>query len=158
MKRIILVGCAASGKDHMRKRLEEKGLKYAVSYTTRPPRVGEVDGKDYFFISPEAAAVMIEGGLFYEWVEFNGWIYGTTVKQILEDDVFIMTPMGLSHVKPEDRKESLVFFFDIAEEIRVERLKKRDMPGDSIPRRIEADRIDFKDFTDWDIRITNPDF
>ena len=82
MKRIILVGCAASGKDHMRKRLEEKGLKYAVSYTTRPPRVGEVDGKDYFFISPEAAAVMIEGGLFYEWVEFNGWIYGTTVKQI----------------------------------------------------------------------------
>ena len=66
--------------------------------------------------------------------------------------------MGLSHVKPEDRKESLVFFFDIAEEIRVERLKKRDMPGDSIPRRIEADRIDFKDFTDWDIRITNPDF
>jgi guanylate kinase len=158
MIRIILVGRAASGKDHMRKRLEEKGLKYAISYTTRPPRDGEVDGKDYFFISPEAAQIMIEEGLFYEWVEFNGWIYGTTVRQMLEDDVFIMTPHGLSHVKPEDRKTSLVFFFDIPEEIRIERLKQRDMPGDSLERRIEADRADFENFTDWDIRITNPNF
>jgi len=48
-KRTVLVGKAASGKDHFRKVLENKGFKYAVSYTTRPPRTGEVEGKDYFF-------------------------------------------------------------------------------------------------------------
>ena len=48
MKRIILVGKAASGKDHARKVLEAYGAKYAVSYTTRPPRENEVDAKDYF--------------------------------------------------------------------------------------------------------------
>jgi len=158
LQRIILVGCAASGKDHMRKRLEEKGLKYAVSYTTRPPREGEVDGKDYFFLSTEEATRMIDSAEFYEWVEFNGWIYGTTVEQMKNDDVFIMTPKGLSHVKPEDRKNSLVFYFDIDEEVRTERLMKRDMPGDTLARRIEADKADFEGFTDYDVRIANPNF
>ena len=48
--RIILCGKAASGKDHLRKILEGRGFKYGVSYTTRPPRKGEIDGKDYFFL------------------------------------------------------------------------------------------------------------
>ena len=48
-KRIILVGKAASGKDHLRKKFESRGFKYAVTYTTRPPREGEIDGKDYLF-------------------------------------------------------------------------------------------------------------
>jgi guanylate kinase len=158
MKRFILVGCAASGKDHMRKRFEEKGLKYAVSYTTRPPREGEVNGKDYFFISDEEASRMIAANEFYEWVQFNGWIYGTTVEQMSHDDIFIMTPKGLSHVKPEDRKESIVLYFDIAEQIRKERLAARHMPGDTLARRIEADRLDFENFIDYDIRIANSNF
>jgi hypothetical protein len=50
--RIILCGKAASGKDHLRKILEGRGFKYGVSYTTRPPRQGEIDGKDYLFVDP----------------------------------------------------------------------------------------------------------
>ncbi len=50
-KRIILVGKAASGKDHLRRKYESRGFKYAVTYTTRPPIEGEVNGKDYFFIT-----------------------------------------------------------------------------------------------------------
>ena len=64
-KRIILVGKAASGKDHLRKRFESRGFKYAVSYTTRPPREGEIDGKDYIFLTDEEAKVLIESGFFY---------------------------------------------------------------------------------------------
>ena len=72
--RIILVGRGASGKDHMRKTLEKRGYRYAVSYTTRPPRAGEINGKDYFFIQPPDAQDMIDRGEFYEWVAFNNWI------------------------------------------------------------------------------------
>ena len=157
-KRIILVGRAASGKDHLRKTLEARGFKYAVSYTTRPPREGEVDGKDYFFLTKEEATRMIERGEFYEWVEFNGWIYGTSNDQFYNDDVFIMTPTGISHISEEGRKNSFVIFLDISEEIRRERMLSRHMPGDSVERRLEADRKDFETFTNYDIKITDPNF
>ena len=157
-KRVILVGRAASGKDYIRKKFENRGFKYAVSYTTRPPRDGEIDGQDYIFISPEKAQAMIKNDEFYEYVEFNGWIYGTTVDQFEEDDVFIMTPSGLAHVDEDSRKKSFVIFIDIDEAVRRKRMMERDMPGDSVERRIEADRKDFENFTNYDIRITNHDF
>lgn len=157
-KRIILVGRAASGKDFIRKKLEGQGFKYAVSYTTRPPRPGEVDGKDYIFLTPATAQDMIDRGDFYEWVIFNSWVYGTTTEQFYNDDVFIMTPSGLAHLSDEDRKRSFVIYIDIAEEIRRQRMLERNMPGDSVERRIEADRKDFENFTNYDIRITNHDF
>lgn len=157
-KRIILVGRAASGKDHIRKKLEDRGFKYAVSYTTRPPREGEVDGKDYIFISEEVAQKMIQNDEFYEYVEFNGWLYGTSRQQFETDDVFIMTPTGLSHVDEVSRKQSFVIFIDIAEDVRRQRMIARDMPGDSVERRLEADRLDFENFSNYDIRITNHDF
>lgn len=157
-KRIILVGRAASGKDHIRKKLEDRGFKYAVSYTTRPPRTSEVDGKDYIFISEEVAQKMIQNDEFYEYVEFNGWLYGTSREQFETDDVFIMTPTGLSHVDEVSRKQSFVIFIDIAEDVRRQRMLVRDMPGDSVERRLEADRLDFENFSNYDIRITNHDF
>lgn len=157
-KRIILVGRAASGKDHIRKKLEDRGFKYAVSYTTRPPREGEVDGKDYIFISKEVAQKMIQNDEFYEYVEFNGWLYGTSRQQFETDDVFIMTPTGLSHVDEVSRKQSFVIFIDIAEDVRRQRMIARDMPGDSVERRLAADRLDFENFSNYDIRITNHDF
>ena len=157
-KRIILVGRAASGKDFTRKKLEERGFKYAVSYTTRPPRPGEIYGKDYIFITPANAQDMIDRGEFYEWVAFNNWIYATSNEQFYRDDLFIMTPSGLAHLSPEDRAQSFVIYFDIAEDVRRQRMLERNMPGDSVERRIEADRLDFENFTDYDLRITNTDF
>jgi len=158
MPRIILVGPGASGKDFMRKRLEERGMTYAVSYTTRPPRPGEVDGKDYFFLSQETCKEMTDTGEFYEVIDFNGWTYGTTLKQFYRDDVFIMTPSGLSHLSPEDRAKSFVIFFDIDEEIRRQRLGERVMPGHTVDARLEADRELFANFNNYDLKITNPNF
>lgn len=72
MNKIILVGKAASGKDHMRKILQGRGFKYGVSYTTRPKREGEIDGEDYYFVSEQEFKSGIINELWYEWVEFNG--------------------------------------------------------------------------------------
>jgi guanylate kinase len=158
IKRIILVGKAAAGKDHLRKVLESLGFVYAVSYTTRPPRDGEIDGKDYIFLSEDEAERMVDAAEFYEYVYFNGWLYGTSNQQFYSDDIFIMTPKGLSHVSDEDRKESFVIFLDIDDETRHQRLLSREMPGDSIQRRMEADSKDFDSYKDFDMRIYNPDF
>jgi len=157
-KRIILCGRATSGKDHLRKLLEDNNYKYAVSYTTRQPRINEVNGKDYYFKSREDFQDMIALDEFHEYVVFNNWYYGTTKEQFYGgSDIFIMTPAGLAHLSKEDRNESLVIFLDIDENIRYKRLLERG-DIDNVERRINADQIDFKDFKDFDIRITDPDF
>ena len=159
-KRLILVGKAASGKDHARKICEQwLGMKYAVSYTTRPPREDEQEGKDYFFIPIREFNKMINEDKWYEYIEFNGWMYGTTREQMkTPGQVFIMTPKGLSHLTPEDRKESLVIHFEIDEEIRRSRMYGRAGNADSVERRVKADRVDFADYTDYDVMIADPYF
>lgn len=157
MHRIIIIGKAASGKDHMRKILEQKKMKYAVTYTTRPKRNDETEGRDYHFISVEDFKLRALHSQFYEYVTFNEWYYGTTKKQFYEDDVFIMTPSGLSKVFPADRAESLVIFLDVPYDVRRERLSVRN-DADTVDRRLEADEKDFSDFEDFDIRITDPFF
>ena len=158
MKRLIFVGKAASGKDHARKVVEAAGAKYAVSYTTRPPREGEVDAKDYFFLAPAEFEHMINKDEMYEYVEFNGWYYGTTDKQMAECNSFIMTPLGLSHLTPQDRKESFVVYFNIDELIRRERMEIRQGNADSVERRIVADEEDFSLYTNYDLVIADPNY
>ena len=55
-------------------------IRFSVSCTTRPPRPGEVDGKDYHFISEAAFRERIARGEFVEWVENYGQLYGTSKK------------------------------------------------------------------------------
>lgn len=159
MNKIILVGKAASGKDHLRKVLQARGFTYGISYTTRPPREGEIDGHDYYFITEDEFKKKIDNGFWYEWIQFNGWYYGTSNDQFKRDcNLFIMTPKGISHIDPTDRKECTIMYLDISIEERTQRLNVRHMLGDSLKRRIEADEFDFKDFTDYDVRIDNPNF
>jgi len=62
-------------------------LLFSVSYTTRPRRPGEKDGKDYYFISEEAFKDKLDRGEFAEWEENYGYRYGTsseTIKEFLQ--------------------------------------------------------------------------
>jgi guanylate kinase len=156
-KRIILCGKAGSGKDHMRKKLEEQGFKYAVSYTTRPRRDNEVHGVDYYFLTENEFKSMIDQDGFYEHISFNGWHYGTSNEQFFNEDAFIMTPSGISKLEKDDRAKSFIIYFDIEENVRKERLSQRS-DADTVDRRLEADAKDFENFTDFDICITNPNF
>jgi guanylate kinase len=58
-------------------------LHYSISYTTRPPRPGDENGRDYHFISTEDFQKMIKGNEFAEWAEIYGHRYGTS-KTFLE--------------------------------------------------------------------------
>ena len=157
VKRIIIAGKGGSGKDYLVKLMRERDFTYSVSHTSRPPREGELDGVDYYFISRDQALEMADRNNFYEWVEFNGWIYGTSINEFNRANLFIMTPSGIVKLKPEDRKESLIIFIDISELILRERLQLRN-DADKSERRINADREDFKNFSDFDCIITNPNF
>jgi len=155
MKRLILCGYSASGKDYLAKELIAKGFNKSISYTTRPMRENEKEGRDYFYISREEFQDKIALNFWYEYVEFNNWIYGTSKEQMYKDNLFIMTPEGISKLLPIDRVESFIIFIDTPEDVRRLRLINRKQPGDTIDRRIEADRKDFENFTDYDLKIDN---
>jgi len=158
MKRIILVGKGGSGKDYLRKELQNLGYKYCISHTTRPPRTEEVEGKDYHFISLDTAIrKFILEEKFYEWVVFNEWIYGTSLDEFYSSNLFIMTPSGIAKLKTEDRKESYIIYLDIDEKTRKERLSLRN-DADILERRLAADKLDFDGFDDFDFSIKDPLF
>lgn len=156
-KRLIIVGKGGSGKDYLVTLLRNAGYRYCVSHTSRPMRVNEVDGVDYYFIEKNIAFEMVKKDLFYEWVEFNEWFYGTSIEEFNSANLFIMTPSGISKLKKDDRKDSFIIFLDIDEDVLRSRLMLRN-DADKIDRRIEADKKDFFEFADFDLRVTNPDF
>jgi guanylate kinase len=62
-----------------------ENLSYSVSYTTRAPRLKEVDGREYFFISRETFEDKVAAGEFLEWACVHGNLYGTAKNQILAE-------------------------------------------------------------------------
>lgn len=83
---IVLSGPSGVGKDTVLKALFalDPQLHYSVSYTTRPPRPGEVDGKSYSFVDEATFRAMAERGEFLEWIEYSGHLYGTSVQRVRE--------------------------------------------------------------------------
>ena len=81
---LILSSPSGAGKTTIaRKLLAEDGeIAMSVSVTTRPPRAGEVDGKDYHFVSRAEFDRMVEANEFYEWATVFGNSYGTPKAQI----------------------------------------------------------------------------
>jgi guanylate kinase len=59
------------------------GLAFSVSHTTRKPRAGEIDGKDYHFVDHAAFQSMIAGDRFLEWAEVHRNYYGTSFDEVL---------------------------------------------------------------------------
>lgn len=84
MRTIIGVsGKTCSGKTFLTNMLLETGkFTKLVTSTTRPPRVGEIPGQDYHFISFAKAKELVRAGQFIEHVEFNGNIYGLTQDEL----------------------------------------------------------------------------
>lgn len=83
---IVVSGPSGAGKSTLiRTALNEvPELAYSVSATTREPRQGEVDGRDYIFLSQEKFERWIEEGEFLEWAEYSGNLYGTPEHRVDE--------------------------------------------------------------------------
>ncbi len=156
--KIAIVGAGASGKDYLRKRFMNRGFVYGVSCTTRPPRVGEVHGEDYYFLSNEEFDAGIENGLFVEYQSFKDWRYGLMKPEFERCDVMILNAEAVDLLDKEYRDRLFVIYLEISEETRRTRLNVRDDKDDTIERRIQADNEQFGNFSNYDCIITNENF
>ena len=82
----IISGPSGTGKSTIAKATLQKRpqLGYSVSFTTRPPRVDEKDGVDYYFIDEDAFRRKIDANELAEWAEVHGHLYGTSARYIEE--------------------------------------------------------------------------
>lgn len=81
---VIVASPSGGGKGTLIRRVLKTlpNVGYSVSFTTRPARIGEVDGRDYFFISEERFREMIAAGEFLEWAHVHAHLYGTGRAQV----------------------------------------------------------------------------
>jgi guanylate kinase len=81
---IVLTGPSGVGKDTVLRELFaiDPGLAYCVSYTTRPPRPGEVEGVSYFFVDEPTFRAMIDRDEFFEWSTVYGELKGRTYETV----------------------------------------------------------------------------
>lgn len=83
---LVLSGPSGAGKGTLYSRLlqEDGDMHFSVSYTTRAPRPGEVDGKDYYFVTEEAFREMLDKDGFLEHAEVHGHFYGTPREPVIK--------------------------------------------------------------------------
>lgn len=81
---IVLTGPSGVGKDTVLRELFDidPTLEYCVSYTTRPPRPGEVDGMSYYFVDEPVFRAMIDRDEFFEWSTVYGELKGRTYETV----------------------------------------------------------------------------
>ena len=84
----VISSPSGGGKGTLIRRLLDAvpGVSYSVSWTTRPPRPGEIDGVNYHFVTAEEFERMRAGGGFLEWAVVHGHLYGTA-RSVVEQDL-----------------------------------------------------------------------
>ena len=166
-EKLILLGKSGSGKDFLMRKLVEKKLRGCLKMTTRPQRKHEIQWITYEFVADWTFKEKIDNDEFLVYQTFEvtpegkdpeTWYYGITKEEFEKSQVFIMTPGEFENITPEVRKGCFVVYLDIDRDTRESRILGRQDKNDSVTRRLDADEIDFQNFKDYDLRITDPEF
>lgn len=146
---LVLVGKSCVGKDTIQKILvNEYGMDKVVTYTTRPPRDGEINGVDYNFVNFDEETIPF---MFAELTKYNvasgeTWFYGSAIWSYDDSDnkVIILNPEGLKSVREYGFDIFAVEITAPEKEIRKRQMERGDDELEAM-RRFEHDVVDFKD-------------
>ncbi|MGX7051607.1 guanylate kinase [Leuconostoc palmae] len=162
---IVLSGPSGVGKGTVRKAIfEEDGIdfQYSISATTRQPRIGEVDGEDYFFVSKDEFEEKIANGDMLEYAQYVNNYYGTPKSFIDETlssgrDVFLeIDVQGALQVKSK-MPEGIYIFLTPPDLTNLrERLVGRGTDSQEvIEKRVSAARDELKQMINYDYAVEN---
>ena len=166
-KLFVLAAPSGAGKTSLVNALveSEPDLRFSVSHTTRQPRRGEVDGVNYFFVSPEEFAQMIAAGDFLEHAEVFDNMYGTSraaVEQLLQQGLDVLLEIdwqGAAQVRRAMPDSRSVFILPPSREELERRLRTRATDSDAvIQRRLRDSTSDMRHWAEFDYVIINDDF
>ena len=137
-------------------------LKHSVSYTTRRPRPGEVNDRDYTFINRDEFKGMIDRAEFAEWAEIHGKLYGTSKKRLEEtmdsgiDAILDIDVQGAEQLKKKYKGGVYIFVLPPSLEALGERLQKRMVNSkEEIEKRLKVAAKEIKRYREYDYVIVN---
>ena len=165
-KGIIFIISAPSGagkttlcKDLM---LEFPDIKFSISCTTRKMRPGEIDGRDYHFISKDQFKKIADEGGFAEWAEVHGELYGTTVSELKKgakegfDLILDIDWQGARQIKEKLSDAVYIFIHPPSLDELENRLRKRGKDSDeTIKKRLKNAKEEISHSEWYDHNITN---
>lgn len=159
IKLIAIIGRSASGKDHLfRHALKNNpSLNPVIHYTTRPRRDGEVDGRDYFFVTETEFQRKEDNYEFFSITSFRDWRYGVDSNSFDSNkvNIGIFNPFEISQLYGffKDKFQLIIIETQAEEQARYNRSLERLSPFDEeglkeLCRRNLADEEDFKSIKD----------
>lgn len=163
---VVLSGPSGAGKNTLLSAVLPRipDLKYSVSATTRPPRPGEEDGIDYYFLRDDEFQAMIERGEFLEWAEFAGYRYGTPrrfVEESLAQGLTVITDIDIKGARQIKRNlPNAVFVFLLPpsmQELHKRLCARGTDSADAIDRRLKIALEEMAAIVDYDYWILNRD-
>lgn len=163
---IVLSGPSGSGKSTVIKQLMEKrgNIHFSVSYTTRAPRAGEIDGVSYNFVDRAEFERMIANNEFLEYAEYSGNYYGTSLKVIGEkqeagmDVMLDIEVQGAANVRAKCPGAVLVFIVPPTYEELERRLRGRGTDSEEVIRkRLDRALEEIREVGMYDYLVVNDD-
>ena len=160
----VVSGASGSGKTTLVRALQanDPALRFSVSYTTRPPRPGEVHGQDYFFVSPEEFLKLINEGLLVEHVKQFGHYYGTSrvwIDEALQghqDILFDVEIRGAKALKKHFPQGNFVFIVPPTSRVLENRLRDRgNLPEAELQQRLDRVRREVQEAAWYDYLVIN---
>ena len=149
---IVICGPSGSGKSTLLRLLindYKEYLGFTVSHTTRKPREGEIDGREYHFTERESMEKAIKDGEFIEFTEFSGNLYGTSKKAMEQVQkggkicVLDLEIEGVKNMKKSNLKPLFVFVKPPSLEVLEQRLRARGTESvENIDRRLKRAKED----------------
>ncbi len=163
-KLIVISGSSGVGKGTVIKSLLKRNndIKLSISYTTRSPRSGEVDGINYFFRTRDEFEKSVKNDEFLEWAEFSGNCYGTKKSFVLksldngEHVLLEIDTQGALQIK-EKMPESLLIFIapPSYEELEARLRGRKTETEDAIQKRLKFVEFEKKNSEKFDYIVIN---
>lgn len=163
---LVISAPSGTGKTTLIRRLrtEFPNFGYSISCTTRAPRDGEVDGKDYHFLSRERFVELRDQGHFAEWAEVHGNFYGTPLAPVREmlakgqDILFDIDVQGAAQLRTTMAEAGFIFILPPSVAELERRLRGRGLDSEEvILRRLTNARAEMREAPKYDALIVNDD-
>jgi guanylate kinase len=165
-KLIVVSGPSGAGKSTVIHKMMagRDDIRFSVSATTRAPREGEVDGKDYYFLDRETFEKMIGEGAFLEHAQYVGNYYGTPAAPVLENlrngvnVILDIEVQGASNVRKAMPDAVTVFLAPPSFEALEARLRGRGLDSEEkIRQRLARAREEYLEIPKYDYIVINDD-
>ncbi|MDR2892542.1 MAG: guanylate kinase [Deltaproteobacteria bacterium] len=162
----VLCAPSGAGKTTLVKRLIEKfdRLTFSISCTTRAPREGEVDGRDYHFMEKHKFLALVEEEYFAEWAEVHGNYYGTPMQATRDllaagkDVLFDVDVQGATQLEQSLPEAFFAFILPPSKDELERRLRKRQTEDEAaIALRLSNAATELKEADWFDVWIINDD-